>query len=111
VNPHGVENQVSGGSIMGLSRILHEQVNFSKTHVTSVDWVSYPILRFVEAPKVTNIVLQKTDQLPLGAGEPGITPIPAAVANAVFDATGVRLRNGPLTPGVVRAGLKAAGVA
>jgi CO/xanthine dehydrogenase Mo-binding subunit len=111
VNPHAVENQISGGSIMGLSRILHEEVKFSKTHVTSVDWVSYPILRFVEAPKVTNIVLQQTDQLPLGAGEPGITPIPGAVANAVFDATGVRLRNGPLTPAVVRAGLKAAGVA
>jgi CO/xanthine dehydrogenase Mo-binding subunit len=109
VNPGGVENQISGGSIMGLSRILHEQVTFTKTRVTSLDWVTYPILRFAEAPKVTNIVLQQTNQLPLGAGEPGITPIPAAVANAFFDATGVRLRSGPFTPARVRAGLKAAG--
>ena len=111
VNPGGVENQISGGSIMGLSRILHEQVVFNKSHVTSLDWVTYPILRFAETPKVTNVVLQQTNQLPLGAGEPGITPIPGAVANAFFDATGVRLRSGPFTPARVRAGLKAAGVA
>jgi CO/xanthine dehydrogenase Mo-binding subunit len=108
VNPHLVENQISGGSIMGLSRALAEQVTFSKTHVTSLDWVSYPILRFAETPKVTNLVLQQTDQLPIGAGEPGITPIPAAIGNAFFDATGVRLRSGPMTPAVVRAALKAA---
>jgi CO/xanthine dehydrogenase Mo-binding subunit len=111
VNPDGVANQTSGGSIMGLSRVLHEEVKFNKSRVTSLDWVGYPILRFTESPKVTTVVLQKTDQLPLGAGEPGITPIPAAVANAFFDATGVRLRNAPFTPGGVRAALKAAGVA
>jgi nicotinate dehydrogenase subunit B len=109
VNPHLVENQISGGSIMGLSRILAEQVTFNKSRVTSLDWVGYPILRFAETPKVTNLVLQQTNQLPLGAGEPGITPIPAAVANAFFDATGVRIRSGPMTPAVVRAALKAAG--
>ena len=109
VNPDAVENQISGGSIMGLSRILHEEVTFSKSNVTSLDWVGYPILRFAETPTVTNLVLQQTDQLPLGAGEPGITPIPAAVANAFFDATGVRIRSGPMTPAVVRAALKAAG--
>jgi nicotinate dehydrogenase subunit B len=111
VNPNAVENQISGGSIMGLSRILHEEVSFNKSNVTSLDWVSYPILRFTESPKVTNVVLQQTSQLPLGAGEPGITPIPAAVANAFFDATGVRMRSAPFTPAAVRATLKAAGVA
>ncbi len=111
VNPAAVENQLSGGSIFGLSRVLHEEVTFNKTNVTSLDWIGYPILRFAEAPKVTNVLLQKTDQLPLGAGEPGVTPIPAAVANAFFDATGVRMRTAPLTPARVRAALKAAGVA
>jgi len=111
VNPAGVENQISGGSIMGLSRILHEEVNFNKSHVTSLDWVTYPILRFIEAPKVTNVLIQRTDQLPLGTGEPGIVPIPGAVANAFFDATGVRMRQAPMTPPRVRAALKAAGVA
>jgi nicotinate dehydrogenase subunit B len=110
VNPALVENQISGGSIMGLSRVLHEEVKFNKTNVTSLDWVGYPILRFAETPAVTNVVLQQTDQLPLGAGEPGITPIPSAVANAFFDATGVRMRSGPMTPVRVRAVLKAAGV-
>ena len=109
VNPAGVENQMSGGAIFGLSRIL-EQVNFSKTRVTSLDWVTYPILRFKDAPKITNVLVSRPDQLPLGAGEPTVCPVPGAVANAFFDATGVRIRTGPFTPAVVRATLKAAGV-
>jgi nicotinate dehydrogenase subunit B len=108
VNPSGVENQMTGGAIFGLSRIL-EQVNFNSKRVTSLDWVTYPILRFKDAPKVTNVIIQRTDQLPLGTGEPTVCPIPAAVGNAFFDATGVRIRSGPMTPSVVRATLKAAG--
>ena len=110
VNPAGIENQMSGGSIFGLSRIL-EQVNFNKSRVTSLDWVTYPILRFKDAPLVTNVIVSRPDQLPLGTGEPTVCPIPAAVANAFFDATGVRIRSGPFTPAVVRATLRAAGVA
>ena len=110
VNPSGVENQMSGGSIFGLSRII-EQVNTSKSRVTSLDWVTYPILRFKDAPLVTNVIVSRPDQLPLGTGEPTVVPVPAAVANAFFDATGVRIRTGPFTPAVVRATLKAAGVA
>ncbi len=110
VNPAGIENQMSGGSIFGLSRIL-EQVNFSKTRVTSLDWVTYPILRFKDSPAVTNVIVSRPDQLPLGTGEPTVCPIPGAVANAFFDATGVRIRTGPFTPPVVRATLRAAGVA
>jgi nicotinate dehydrogenase subunit B len=109
VNPSGIENQMSGGSIFGLSRIL-EQVNFNKSRVTSLDWVTYPILRFKDAPLVTNVIVNRPDQLPLGTGEPTVCPIPAAVANAFFDATGVRIRSGPFTPAVVRATLRAAGV-
>jgi nicotinate dehydrogenase subunit B len=110
VNPAGIENQMSGGSIFGLSRIL-EQVNFNKSRVTSLDWVTYPILRFKDTPLVTNVIVSRPDQLPLGTGEPTVCPIPAAVANAFFDATGVRIRSGPFTPAVVRATLRAAGVA
>jgi CO/xanthine dehydrogenase Mo-binding subunit len=110
VNPSGIENQMSGGSIFGLSRIL-EQVNFNKSRVTSLDWVTYPILRFRDTPQVTNVIVNRPDQLPLGTGEPTVCPVPAAVANAFFDATGVRIRSGPFTPAVVRATLRAAGVA
>jgi nicotinate dehydrogenase subunit B len=110
VNPAGIENQMSGGSIFGLSRIL-EQVNFNKSRVTSLDWVTYPILRFKDAPLVTNVLVSRPDQVPLGSGEPTVVPVPGAVANAFFDATGVRIRTGPFTPAVVRATLRAAGVA
>jgi len=110
VNPLAIEGQMVGGSIMGVSRALVEAVAFSKTRVTSLDWVTYPILRFKETPTITNVVVQRKDKLPLGTGEPPICPIPAAIANAFFDATGVRIRTGPMTPARVRETLKAAGV-
>ena len=100
-----------GGAIFGLSRALRETFTTSKTRVTSLDWVTYPILRFKDAPKITNVIVNRPDKLPLGAGEPPCCPIPAAVANAFFDATGVRIRQAPMTPARVRATLKAAGVA
>jgi CO/xanthine dehydrogenase Mo-binding subunit len=109
VNPEGTESQMTGMSVMGVSRALHEQVTFNTKRVTSLDWVTYPILRFADAPKVTNLVPQRKDRLPTGVGEPPITPVPAAIANAFFDATGVRIRQAPMTPAVVRGVLKAAG--
>jgi nicotinate dehydrogenase subunit B len=109
VNPEGVENQMVGASIMGVSRALHEEVLFNKKRVTGLDWVTYPILRFQDAPKLTNVVLQRPDKLPLGAGEGPIAPVPAAIANAFFDATGVRIRHAPMTPARVRSVLKDAG--
>jgi CO/xanthine dehydrogenase Mo-binding subunit len=111
VNPEGVENQMVGGAIFGLSRALSETFTTSKTRVTSLDWVTYPILRFKDAPKITNVIVNRPDRLPLGAGEPPCCPIPAAVANAFFDATGVRIRQAPMTPARVRATLEAAGAA
>ena len=110
VNPGLVENQMSGASVQGISRALHEEVSFTKDRVTSLDWVTYPILRFTESPAVTNVIVQRNDQLPLGIGEPSTTPPAAAIANAFFDATGVRIREAPMTPARVRAVLKAAGV-
>jgi nicotinate dehydrogenase subunit B len=108
----GIENQIVGGTTQILSRLLTEKYRYSKTRITSTDFVSYPIMRFKDAPKVTPIVLQWT-QAPFtgGVGEPVAVAAAAAVANAFFDATGVRLHEAPLTPPRVRAALKAAGVA
>ncbi len=109
VNPELVENQMTGASIQGLSRALHEAVGFSKTNQTALDWVTYPILRFTEAPKVTNALVQRLDKVPIGVGEPSTSTLTGAVANAFFDATGVRIREAPMTPARVRAVLAAAG--
>jgi nicotinate dehydrogenase subunit B len=109
ISPGLVQNQMSGSLIQTVSRSF-EAVRYSKSRVTSLDFVTYPILRFKDAPKVTTVVLQRTDQTSTGAGEPLVPGTPPALANAFFDATGVRIRDWPLTPGTVRAVLKAAGV-
>jgi CO/xanthine dehydrogenase Mo-binding subunit len=111
VNPANVENQLSGGLIMGTSIALNEEVRFNTSRITSLDWVSYPVLRFKDAPKVTTIVVQRPEIQSAGVGEEGQASIGAAIANAFFDATGVRIRQAPMTPARVRAVLKAAGVA
>jgi nicotinate dehydrogenase subunit B len=105
VNPAAVENQISGQLVQAASRTLKEQVTFSRTNVTSLDWNSYPILRFGETPAVTAIVVQRMDQKSTGAGEEVVAAASAAIANAFFDATGVRLREYPLTPQRVKAAL------
>jgi CO/xanthine dehydrogenase Mo-binding subunit len=105
-----VENQMTGASVQGVSRALYEEVRFNKSRVTSLDWISYPILRFKDHPAVTNVIIQRTDQVPIGVGEPATTPAAPAIANAFFDATGVRIREAPMTPARVRATLKAAGI-
>ena len=97
-------------SIQGMSRALYEEVTFNKNQVTSIDWISYPILRFKDSPAVTNVLVQRTDQPSLGSGEPPTCPIIGAIANAFYDATGVRMHEAPFTPARVRATLKAAGV-
>jgi CO/xanthine dehydrogenase Mo-binding subunit len=117
VYPHGSENNEEGAAMQGLSRALHEQVDFDKKGVTSLDWVSYPMIRFKDAPKIHIHGLSRTDvpdpqgagSRTTGSGEPALSPVPAAVANAFFDATGVRLREAPMTPARVRGVLKAAG--
>jgi CO/xanthine dehydrogenase Mo-binding subunit len=110
VYPGGVDNQAVGGIIQALSRGMVEQLRFNTTRQTSLDFVSYPILRFKDSPKLTTILLQRTDLPPQGVGEPVAVTAPAAVANAFFDATGVRMQTAPMTPPRVRAVLKAAGV-
>jgi CO/xanthine dehydrogenase Mo-binding subunit len=97
INPDAVRAQVEGNILQTLSRTLHEETTFDRSRVTSVDWASYPLLRFPEVPKLAIDLVQRLDQPPLGAGEAASSPVPAALANAVFDATGVRMRTVPFT--------------
>ncbi len=106
VNPAFVENQISGQLVQTASRMLKEEVTLSTTNVTSLDWNSYPILRFEECPEVTPVVVQRLDQRSSGAGEEVMAAAAGAIGNAFFDATGVRMREYPLTPARVLAALK-----
>jgi CO/xanthine dehydrogenase Mo-binding subunit len=109
VNPDALRNQIEGAIVQTLSRALHEEVTFDASRVTSVDWAGYPILRFPEAPAIEVILVDRPEQPLLGAGEASTVPVAAALGNAVFDATGVRLRRAPLTAQRVKAALAAAG--
>lgn len=98
VNPDGLTNQIEGNVIQGVSRTLLEAVEFDANGVKNLDWATYPVIRYQEVPDVEVVLVNRKDMEPLGGGEPSIVPVPAAVANAVFDAIGVRLREVPLTP-------------
>jgi CO/xanthine dehydrogenase Mo-binding subunit len=134
MSPSLVTSQMSGAAIQGLSRAMWEQPTWNTERITSLDWVSYPILRFADHPSVTLINVhpgQYTTVIPgdmtanvtagntaafnegwlaTGSGEPPTTPIAAAMANGFFDATGVRIRQSPMRPTTTRAVLKDAGV-
>jgi len=105
VNPDSLQNQIEGSILQTISRTLHEEVKFDRSRVTSVDWAGYPILRFPEAPIVTVALIDRPEMPMLGAGEASCAPVAAALGNAVFDATGVRLRAVPFTPDKVKAAL------
>ena len=107
-NPDGLRNQLEGGALQGLSRALGEEVTWDDRAVTSIDWRTYhsQTLGF-EAPAIESVLINKTDAEATGAGETAITVVAAAVANAVFDATGARLRDVPFTPERVKAALTA----
>jgi CO/xanthine dehydrogenase Mo-binding subunit len=107
MNPDGLRNQVEGNILHTLSRTLYEEIAFAGSRVTSVDWARYPILRFPEVPVVEVALIDHPDQPSYGAGEAACAPVAAALGNAVFDATGVRLRAVPFTPARVLAALKA----
>lgn len=107
VNPDGVANQVEGGVLQTVSRTLMETVTWDRSKVTSVDWATYPIARFPDMPKVEIALLDRPGTPAWGAGEPTACAIPGAIANAVFDATGVRLRSLPFTPDKVKTALAA----
>jgi CO/xanthine dehydrogenase Mo-binding subunit len=105
VNPDGLSNQLEGAFIQSASWTLREQVAFDRQGVTSLDWHSYPILRFAEAPDVETVLLNRPGYPFLGVGEGAQGPIPAAIANAIYDAVGARLREIPFTPERVKAAL------
>jgi CO/xanthine dehydrogenase Mo-binding subunit len=103
VNPDGLKHTIEGNVIQSASRTLWEEVRFDRNAVTSVDWLTYPILDITEAPEAIDIVLiNRPEVAPSGAGEASTRPIAAAIANAIFDATGVRIRRAPFTPDRVR---------
>ena len=105
VSPDGISNQIEGGVIQSLSWTLKEEVKFDKTAVLSRDWASYPIITFSEVPPVDVVLINRPGEPYLGTGESAQGPAGAALANAVFDATGVRLRQVPFTPDRVKAEL------
>jgi CO/xanthine dehydrogenase Mo-binding subunit len=108
INPDGLRNQIEGNVVQTTSRTLVEELKFDRSAVTSLDWESYPILRFPDVPEIVMDLIDRPDQRPWGAGEPTAAIVPSAIANAVFDATGVRFRSVPFTPNKVLAGLRAA---
>jgi nicotinate dehydrogenase subunit B len=97
INPDGVRNQVEGGIVQAVSWVLKEQVRFDRTRITTRTWDDYPILRFSEAPAVEVSIIDRPDEPSLGVGEAVAGPVAAAIANAVFDAIGMRMRDLPLT--------------
>jgi nicotinate dehydrogenase subunit B len=105
INPDGVKNQIEGNVIQSLSRALKEEVRFDELRITSIDWRTYPILKFSEVPEIEIVLINRPDQPAVGAGEPSTVTTAAAVANAIFDTTRVRLRQIPFTPERVRAAL------
>jgi CO/xanthine dehydrogenase Mo-binding subunit len=98
INPDGLTKTIEGNIVQGVSRTLREEVKFDNKNVTSIDWVTYPILDITEAPQTIDVVLiDRPDLAPTGSGEPSIRPVAAAIANAIFDATGVRIRRVPFS--------------
>jgi CO/xanthine dehydrogenase Mo-binding subunit len=99
INPNALRNQIEGLILQTLSRTIYEEVKFDRSKVTSVDWVSYPILRFPEVPTIEIALMMDHQDQPLyGAGEAAAIPVPGALANAIFDATGIRMRVAPFAP-------------
>lgn len=111
INPDIVRSQVEGNILQAVSRTLFEETTFDQNRVTSIDWQSYPILTFPDAPVLEIDLIGSPFDKPMGAGEAAGAPVPAAIGNAVFDAIGIRMRRVPLTPARVRAALAAGGQA
>jgi CO/xanthine dehydrogenase Mo-binding subunit len=108
VNPDGLRNQLDGNIIQTVSRTLIEELKYDRSAVTSLDWESYPILRFPQIPELVYDLIDRPNERPWGAGEPAAAVVPSAISNAVFDAIGVRLRSVPFTPEKVKGAMKGA---
>jgi nicotinate dehydrogenase subunit B len=105
INPDGLKNQIEGNVLQTVSRALFEEVLFDRSAVTSLHWGTYPILTFPDVPAVEIELIDRPRETPWGAGEPTAAVVPSAISNAVFDATGVRLRSVPFTPAKVKASM------
>jgi CO/xanthine dehydrogenase Mo-binding subunit len=108
INPDGLRNQIDGNVIQTVSRTLIEDLQWDRSTVTSVDWQSYPILRFPDVPEIRYDLIDRPNERPWGAGEPTAAVVPSAISNAVYDAVGIRMRSVPFTPDKVLAALKLA---
>jgi nicotinate dehydrogenase subunit B len=106
VNPDGLLMQIDGNIVQGVSRALLEETRYDASGVKTVDWMSYPVLRFREIPEVQTVLINRPEIASSGGAECSVVVVPAAVANAVFDAIGVRIREIPLTPERVLHALK-----
>jgi CO/xanthine dehydrogenase Mo-binding subunit len=106
INPDGVKNQIEGNVVQTVSRTLLEDLLFDRSTVTSLDWATYHILTFPDVPEVVIDLIDRPNEKPWGAGEPTAAVVPSAIANGIFDATGIRLRSLPFVPDKVLAALK-----
>ena len=105
-NPDGMRNQIEGGALQGMSRALGEEVTWDDQKVTSIDWRTYHSLPLgFDVPEIESVLINRTDVEATGAGETAITIVAAAIGNAIFDATGARIREVPFTPERVKAAL------
>jgi nicotinate dehydrogenase subunit B len=107
INPDGLKFQLEANVMQGVSRALIEEVKWDAAGIKTVDWRTYPVITFAKVPEVDVVLINRPERAASGSGEPGIVPIFAAIANAIFDAVGVRLREGPFTPQRVKAALQA----
>jgi nicotinate dehydrogenase subunit B len=108
INPDGLKNQIEGNVVQTVSRTLIEDLKFDRSTVTSVDWVTYPILTFPQVPDIVIELIDRPNEKPWGAGEPSAAVIPSAISNAIFDAAGVRMRSVPFTPEKVKLAVSSA---
>lgn len=98
INPDGTRNQIEGGIVQTSSRVLLEEVRFDRDQIATIDWATYPILRFPEVPNISISLIDRPEAVPWGVGEMAPATIPGAVSNAVFNATGIRMRSVPFLP-------------
>ena len=102
INPDGLRNQIEGNVVQTVSRTVKEQLTFDRSMVTSLDWETYPILKFPEVPEIVIELIDRPTEKPWGAGEPTAAVVPSAIANAVYDVVRVRLRSVPFSPKKVK---------
>ena len=107
INPDGLKFQIEANVMQGVSRSLIEEVKWDATGIKTVDWRTYPVITFAKVPDVDIVLINRPERAASGSGEPGIVPLFAAIGNAIFDAVGVRLREGPFTPQRVKTALQA----